>query len=279
MKQWKHSIITGGGSGLGLGLGLRLLRRGGNLSVLDLAVGEQARKQLDEAAKTGGGQWSFHLVDITDEHGLQNTVRLAIEKLGPLDLAMNSAGIINNKAFAALTSAEFRKVIEVNLFGSFNFAKAVMPHLSSNGRLALVASMAGLISNYGYTAYGTSKFGVVGLATTLRYEYEALGVGITCICPPEVKTPMVAHERGKGNADPISLALKDFAGSVELDEACDAMLAGIDAGDFLVVPGLRSKLTLQLLRHWPAGFHGFLQFNIRRLLNKQAKLRQQSPAS
>jgi NAD(P)-dependent dehydrogenase (short-subunit alcohol dehydrogenase family) len=279
MKKWKHSIITGGGSGLGLGLGLRLLRRGGSLSVLDLAVGEHARKQLDEAAKAGAGQWHFLLVDITDEHGLQSTVRLAIEKFGYLDLAVNSAGIINNKTFAALTSEEFRKVIEVNLFGSFNFAKAVMPHLNSNGRLALVASMAGLISNYGYTAYGTSKFGVVGLATTLRYEYEALGVGITCICPPEVKTPMVAHERGKGNADPISLALKDFAGSLEIDEACDAMLAGIDAGEFLVVPGLRSKLTLQLVRHWPAGFHGFLKFNIRRLLNEQGKLQQHSPAS
>src|SRR3546814_2598867 len=55
-------------------------------------------------------------------------------------------------------------------------------------RLALIASMAGLTSNYAYAAYGASKFGVVGLATTLRYEYEPLGIGISCICPPEVKT-------------------------------------------------------------------------------------------
>ena len=271
MKNWKHSIITGGGSGLGLGLGQRLLRRGGNLTVLDLSVPAQARSQLDKAAKTGGGQWHFLEVNMTDEQAVDHAVSLAIEKFGHVNLAVNSAGIINNKTFAKVSSAEFRKVIEVNLFGSFNFAKAVIPHFGSGGRLALVASMAGLISNYGYTAYGTSKFGVVGLATTLRYEYEPLGLGITCICPPEVKTPMVAHEREKGNADPISLALKDFAGSLELDEACDAILAGIDAGEFLVVPGLRSKLTLKLLRYWPAAFHGFLDFNIRRLLNKYGK--------
>ena len=261
-------MITGGGSGLGLGLGIRLLHRGGKLSVLDLTLGDAARKQLDEAAKAGGGQWAFVAADVTDQAGIENAVSSAISNFGPLSLAVNSAGIINNKTFANLSSAEFRRVIEVNLFGSFNVAKAVIPQLQPGGRLALVASMAGLISNYGYAAYGTSKFGVVGLATTLRYEYEARGLGITCICPPEVKTPMVAHERQPGNADPISLALKDFAGSLDLDEACDAMMAGIDAGEFLVVPGLRSKLTLQLARHWPAGFFGFLNLNIRRLIHK-----------
>lgn len=270
MKDWKHSIITGGGSGLGLGLGQRLLRQGGILTVLDLSVSHEARCQLDEAAKQGGGQWHYLEVNVTDEQAVDRLIRLAVQRFGHVNLAVNSAGIINNKTFAKLTSAEFRQVIEVNLFGSFNFAKAVLPHLASGGRLALMSSMAGLISNYGYTAYGTSKFGVVGLATTLRYEYEPLGFGITCICPPEVKTPMVAHERSKGNGDPISLALKDFAGSLELDEACDAILAGIDAGEFLVVPGLRSKLTLKLLRYWPAAFHGFLNYNIRRLLNKHA---------
>src|SRR3546814_19586442 len=95
--------------------------------------------------------------------------------------------------------------------------------------LALIASMAGLTSNYAYAAYGAPKFGVVGLATTLRYEYEPLGIGISCICPPEVKTPMVASERANGN--PVSLELKEFAGSLEIDPACDAMLAGLDRSE------------------------------------------------
>jgi NAD(P)-dependent dehydrogenase (short-subunit alcohol dehydrogenase family) len=70
MKKCKHSIITGGGSGLGLGLGVRLLRRGENLSVLDLTVGEQARHQLDEAARTGGGQWHFLLMNYSTQASL-----------------------------------------------------------------------------------------------------------------------------------------------------------------------------------------------------------------
>lgn len=130
--------------------------------------------------------------------------------------------------------------------------------------LALIASMAGLTSSYGYTAYGSSKFGVVGLATTLRYEYEPQGIGITCVCPPEVKTPMVSRERSPGNADPVSLAIKDIAGSLDADYACDAILDGIDSERWMVIPGLKSKVTMLFARHLPAGFNKFMDFNIRR---------------
>src|SRR3546814_20220692 len=122
--------------------------------------------------------------------------------------------------------------------------------------LALIASMAGLTSNYAYAAYGAPKFGVVGLATTLRYEYEPLGIGISCICPPEVKTPMVASERANGN--PVSLELKEFAGSLEIDPACDAMLAGLDAGRWMIIPGVNSRIPAFAARHLPRPFHAVL---------------------
>lgn len=274
MKNWQHAIITGGASGLGLGIGTQLLHRGGKLSVLDLSISDAVRSQLDQAAQKGGGAWAFHACDVTQAEALTDSFQALVSAFGQPSLVINSAGIINNQTFENLNVADFRRVIEVNLFGSFNVAKAALPVLQNQGRLALVASMAGLLSNYGYTAYGTSKFGVVGLATTLRYEYAHRGVGITCVCPPEVKTPMVKHERSPGNADPISLALKDFAGSLEVDEACDAILAGIDEGQFLVVPGVRSKATLLLARHCPSVFFAFLQFNINRLSQKMGSNKQ-----
>src|SRR3546814_13764492 len=100
---------------------------------------------------------------------------LAAQAWGAPQLAINSAGIIINKVLAETTAAEFSRVVDVNLNGSFNFAAAVLPTMGKGSRLALIASMAGLTSNYAYAAYGASKFGVVGLATTLRYEYEPLG--------------------------------------------------------------------------------------------------------
>jgi len=272
MKQWNHAIISGGGSGIGLGLACRLLKRGDNVSIIDLAVPDAARAELESAAEQGGSAWVFHCADLTVEEQVLEAVGKGIEAFGSPGLGVNSAGILINKTFSDTGAEEFRKVIDVNLVGSYHFARAMMPRLSSGGRLALIASMAGLTSSYGYTAYGTSKFGVVGLATTLRYEYEPLGVGITCVCPPEVKTPMVSQERSPGNADPVSLAIKDIAGSLDADYACDAILSGIDAGDWLVVPGFKSKATMLLARHTPALFNRFMNFNIRRFMRRFGQL-------
>src|SRR3546814_20252586 len=94
-------------------------------------------------------------------------------------------------------------------------------------RLALIASMAGLTSTYAYAAYGASKFGVVGLATTLRYEYEPPGIGFRCICPPEVNTPMVARVRP--NRHPVSLDLKVSAGSPAHAPDCRSVVGGFVA--------------------------------------------------
>ncbi|MGJ8686002.1 MAG: SDR family NAD(P)-dependent oxidoreductase [Spongiibacteraceae bacterium] len=253
MKTYSHAVISGGGSGLGHGLALRLLRRGSNVSILDLSLSEQRSSELQKAAEQGACQWQFYPADITDSQQLQKQVDAAAAHAGPIALAINSAGIAVNKSFADTSSDDFQRVININLVGSFNFAQATLPHMQPGSRLTLIASIAGLLSNYGYTAYGSSKFGVVGLATTLRFEYEPLGIKISCVCPPEVKTPMVAEELLTGN--PVSLELKQVAGSLEADVACDQILAGIDRGQWQIIPGIRAKATCTAARYFPKIFY------------------------
>ncbi len=268
MTAWTHALITGGASGLGLGLALRLLRRGTRVSVVDLAVGEGTRLQLNAAA-TSPNQWAFACADMTDEPATHAAVRAAVARFGPPDLVVHCAGILINRAVADTTAQAFRRVVDVNLNGSFILSAAVLPHMRPGSRLALIASMAGLTSNYAYAAYGASKFGVVGLAHTLRYEYAPLGIGITCICPPEVKTPMVASERSPGNFNAISLALKDHAGSMDADAAVDAILKGVDAGRWLVIPSLQAKLVAAVARHLPGVFFAFMNFLVRREMRRR----------
>ncbi|SDK12767.1 SDR family NAD(P)-dependent oxidoreductase [Microbulbifer yueqingensis] len=268
MKFWKHAIITGGGSGLGLGLALRLLRRGSCVSVLDLRLPEDARSQLDFAASEGGGTWQFQPVDVTGLAELQVAVDRSVSELGEPDLALNSAGIVVNRAFTELSTQDFHRVVDVNLHGSFHFAKAVMPHLQPGSRLALVASLAGLTSNYGYAAYGASKFGVVGLATTLRFEYQPLGIGVSCICPAEVRTPMVEKEKLDG--DPVSMELRKVAGSLDVDTACDEILAGLDRGKWQIIPGTRGKLTALANRLFPGIFFRVCSLVLLKVLRRQA---------
>ncbi|SDZ84352.1 SDR family NAD(P)-dependent oxidoreductase [Microbulbifer marinus] len=253
MKNWHHAVISGGGSGLGLGIAERLLRRGSRVTILDLALRDEPRQLLDRACAEGKSDWQFIAADVTSASELKTAVNAAVASFGAPQLALNSAGIIINKAFADLSAEEFQRVVSVNLNGSFHFAAATLPHIPPGGRLALIASMAGLTSNYGYAAYGASKFGVVGLATTLRFEYEPLNVGVSCICPGEVRTPMVAGENATGN--PISLELKKLAGSLDVDTACNEILAGLDAGRWQIIPGRQSKLTAFLSRHFPGLFY------------------------
>ena len=263
MITTSHCVISGAGSGLGLGLATRLLQRGHRLSLIDLKFDDAARKQLADAAGTED-QWQTYSLDIRDAKATEQAVTAAVSVFGPITLAINCAGIILNRRFADMAPDDFARVIDINLNGSAYFAKAVLPRMTAGSRLGLIASMAGLVSNYAYAAYGASKFGVVGLATTLRYEYEPLGIGISCICPPEVKTPMVVAERKDG--DPVSLRLKDIAGSMDAPQAIDSIIQGLDAGRWMIIPGIRSRLSAGFARHCPTLFHFLMQRIIRHLL-------------
>ena len=269
-KTWHHAIISGAGSGLGHGLAERLLKRGCKVSVLDLAVSAERAATLDAAAMAGGSAWRHQACDITDSAAVLSAVSNAVASFDAPDLAINSAGVASNEAFVDLSEAQFRRVMEINTFGSRNFAAAVLPHLKPGTRLALIASLAGITSNYGYAAYGTSKFAVRGLATTLRQEYEPRGIHISCICPPEVATPMVALERATGN--PVSLELKDIAGSLNVEEACDGIMAGLDAGKWLIIPGVKGKLTAFAAMRMPGLFNAVTAMLTKKIMRKHGAL-------
>ncbi len=249
MKKVNHVLITGGGSGLGLGIATRYLQQGAKVSILDLAISTASKMELQQSALLNDTRWQFFKADVTNAAELAEAVKASERQYGPPDVAVNSAGIVLNKTVADMQPEEFSRVININLNGSFNFAWAVLPTMKAGSRLALVASLAGHTSNYAYSAYGASKFGVVGLATTLRYEYELQGINISCICPPEVNTPLVDGERLHGN--PVSLELKKIAGSMQADVACDQIVAGLNEGRWMIVPGASGKATAFAARYWP----------------------------
>jgi short-subunit dehydrogenase len=109
--------------------------------------------------------------------------------------------------------------------------------------------MAAIAPGYGYAAYGASKAGVLAFAEALRSALAPRGIGVCVVCPPEVETPLVAWSRTVRPA--ATERLTRFAGSLGLDEACDAILRGILDGRFLVIPGRRAKLAYFLSRVLP----------------------------
>jgi NAD(P)-dependent dehydrogenase (short-subunit alcohol dehydrogenase family) len=234
-------LITGGASGIGLRLAELLVARGDRVAVVDRAPATEALARLGVAAVAA---------DVRDGAAVRTAVARATELNGPPRLVVNSAGVQLAKAFADLTEDDFRRVIDINLVGSRNVAAATMPQLDHGGHLVLIASLAGLVPNYGYAAYCASKYGVVGLAEVLRLEGRPRGITVSCVCPPEVETPMVEEERRTQLAP--SKALKELAGTIDVDTAARAILAGIDRGAFLIVPSRRANATRVLGRLAPS---------------------------
>ena len=240
-------MITGGASGIGLKLGELLAARGEDLAILDRVLDPDALARLRAA---GPGRVASAEVDVRDAAGVAAAVEAVVAEVGAPRLVVNSAGIQNAKTFDELTEDEFRAIVEINLIGSRNVAAATLGHLeATRGRLVLVASLAGLVANYGYTGYCASKYGVVGLGEVLRLEYRPRGVAVSVVCPPEVETPMVWEERRR--QPPPSKALKELAGTIDVDRAARDILAGIDRGTFLIIPTARAKAAVGLARFLP----------------------------
>lgn len=238
------AIVTGAGSGLGKRLAEMLLARGEQIVALDVGFSEPARAELSAA-----GEVHFEEVDVRDADAVKLAVDRGVAALGRPTLAINCAGVVIAKSFEETSEDEFRRVIDINLVGSRNFAAATVGHLAGGGQLVLFASMAGIVANYGYAAYCASKFGVVGLAEVLRLEQKVNGVTVSVVAPPEVSTPMVDEERRSGDA--ITAKMKQFAGSLELEPAVRSILQGIDKQKFLIVPGSAAKRTVLLQRIVP----------------------------
>jgi 3-dehydrosphinganine reductase len=242
----RTAFVTGSGSGIGLALAETLARRGARVAAFDLRFTDEARARLRKVCPAA----LFFEVDVRDAAGVAAAVKSAVGQIGRPDVAINSAGVQVALPFLEISSERYDFVVDVNLKGSRNFAAAVLPHMQSGGRLALVASLAGIVSNYGYAAYSSSKFGVVGLATALRIECRTRGIAVSVICPPEVETPMVEEERRTAPA--ITMQTKQFAGTVTLGDLCAQVMHGLERDQFLIVPGSwRARFTVFLGRTFP----------------------------
>ena len=245
-----HTLfVTGGMSGLGRALAAAYLRRGAHVAIFDLTIEPDVIHDLESSRQSDSQQLVAYQVNVTDAIALASAVQQAVDAIGDPELAINCAGVQRAAPFDELSADDFEMVVRVNLFGSRNFAEAVLAHMKSGARLALVASLAGFTANYSYAAYCASKFAVIGLGKVLRLEYKPRGIGVVLICPPEVDTPMVVEE--SKTMHPASRALKDLGGTLSLDEAVAGILAGLDAGKGVVIPGAKARFTVFCSRYLP----------------------------
>ncbi len=183
----KVALVTGAAGGLGRALCRELGRAGARLGLMDLDTGEL--EHLARSLQGDGVQCTALPGDITDRSYCDAAVAETVARFDGLDVLINNAGLTQRSAFADTDVEVFRKVMEVNYFGSLHCTKAAMPQLlERGGQIIVISSIAGFSPLYGRSGYSASKHALHGLFDSLRSELLQTGVGVLVACPGFIDT-------------------------------------------------------------------------------------------
>ena len=240
-------FITGGSTGIGLALARAYARLGAHVAIFARDEGKlrAARTLIEDARRAPRQQVLALALDVGDEAAVRARTAEAMAQLGPPDILINSAGIIANDRFDNLSGDTIEAILRTNVMGMVHVTHALLPALKARrGQIVNLSSVAGLMGAYGYTAYGASKYAVVGLSECLRSELKPDGVTVTVVCPPEVDTPMVAVE--EATISPESRAVKQLAGVLNPDAVARTIVKGVGRRRFRIIPGVLARLVYVL---------------------------------
>lgn len=180
------AIVTGGAQGIGRAVAERLGQSGARVALWDMDL-PLAR---ETAAMLGAGALAID-VDVADWASVQMAFERTVAECGRVDVVVNSAGIAGaNATVADYSVEEFRRVVEINLLGTFHVNKAVVDTMRAQnyGRIVNIASIAGKEGNPNASAYSASKAGVIGLTKSLGKELADVNVAVNCVTPAAART-------------------------------------------------------------------------------------------
>jgi NAD(P)-dependent dehydrogenase (short-subunit alcohol dehydrogenase family) len=191
MKELKGRVafITGGGSGIGFGIATRAAEAGMKVAIADVRPDhlEQGLAKLRAAGADAHGI----LVDVADAAAVERAAEETIKVFGKVHLVCNNAGVSIFGPMDAATLDDWRWMMGVNVDGVVNGIQSFMPRLKAHGEgghIVNTASMAGLLVGPGMGLYSASKFAVVGLTLSLRYDLAPHGIGVSVLCPGFVRS-------------------------------------------------------------------------------------------
>ncbi len=212
--QDRTVVVTGGGGGIGGATCRRFAAEGARVAVFDLNA-DAAERVAAEIRATGGKAEAIRC-DITNRADVDAAVAAAEQRLGPIDVLVNNAGWDVFKAFTKTTSADWERLIAINLTGALHMHHAVLPGMAARkkGRIVNIASDAARVGSSGEAVYAACKGGLVAFSKTIAREHSRHGITVNVVCPGPTDTALFAeYKEGAGNPEKL---MEAFTRSIPL---------------------------------------------------------------
>ena len=211
----RNVVVTGGTLGIGLGVVLRLAAEGWRPSIVDLDPAGEA-----VAAEVGG---TFARADVADPDAVADALATIAGTVGTLHGLVCSAGINRTGPAEEISIADWRRVIDVDLNGTYYACRAAFPHLAPGSAIVNVASIMAVRARAGRAPYSAAKAGVMALTRSLAIEWVDRGIRVNAVAPSWTDTPLI---RGQVAGGTLSLDVLDrvpMGRLVTVEEVADAV--------------------------------------------------------
>jgi 3-oxoacyl-[acyl-carrier protein] reductase len=187
------ALVTGGSQGIGEAVVRRLSSDGARVAVVASSSVAKAGQVVESL---GAGSKAF-ACDVRDPHAVRALVADVIADLGQIDFLVNSAGVFYPTPAGATEEADYDRMVDINLKGTWNLINATAPHMKSRGtgRIVNLASVAGSMGIGGYAVYCATKAAIIMLTRALAIELGPHGINVNCASPGNTATPMNAEIR------------------------------------------------------------------------------------
>ena len=188
----KTALVTGGARGIGREIALCLAREGANVVIWD--VNPESAKSTAKDIEALGVKADYAQADVTKYNQVEESVNKILDNFQKLDILVNNAGITKDNLLLRMSEADWDAVINVNLKGTFNCTKAAAKVMlrQRSGKIINIASIIGIIGNFGQANYAASKAGIIALTKTTAKELASRGICVNAVAPGFIQTEMTA---------------------------------------------------------------------------------------